>query len=120
MDEYSCLGDKVNCYSMAVISLGKKAVVSPGAYLCTGTHDYEDPTFQLYAKPIHVGENAWICTEVFVGPGVNIGEGAVIGARSVVVKDVSPWTVCAGNPCRAIKTRVIKQTATHSIDEEID
>lgn len=109
MGDYACLGDKVNCYSMAVISLGKKAVVSQGTQLCTGTHDYEDPKFQLYVKPIHIGDEAWICADTFICPGVSVGEGAVVGARSVVTKDILPWTVCAGNPCKVIKPRVIRR-----------
>jgi putative colanic acid biosynthesis acetyltransferase WcaF len=61
-------------------------VVSQGTYLCTGTHDYESPNFQLYAKPISIGDSAWLCAESFINPGITIGEGAVIGARSVVTR----------------------------------
>lgn len=108
MDDYAGMADDVNCYSMAAISLGKKVVVSQGTYLCTGSHDYEDPNFQLYAKPIYVGDNAWLCAESFICAGVTIGEGSVIGARSVVTKDMPAWTVCAGNPCKPIKPRILK------------
>jgi putative colanic acid biosynthesis acetyltransferase WcaF len=108
MDDYAGIADDVNCYSMAVISLGKNVVVSQGTYLCTGTHDYEDLNFQLYAKPINIDDRAWLCAESFIHPGVTIGEGAVIGARSVVTKDMPKWTVCAGNPCKPIKPRVVK------------
>lgn len=108
MDDQSCLADGVICYSMATIRIGARAVVSQGAHLCAGTHDYEDPNFQLYAQPIGIGARAWICTEAFVGPGVEIGEGAVIGARAVVTKSMPAWTVCAGNPCAPIKPRRIR------------
>ena len=108
MADYAGMADDVNCYSMAVVSLGKKVVVSQGTYLCTGSHNYEDPNFQLYAKPIHIGDNAWLCAESFINPGVTIGEGAVIGARALVTKDMPAWTVCAGNPCKPIKPRKIK------------
>lgn len=108
MSDYAGMADDVNCYSMAVVSLGKKVVVSQGTYLCTGTHDYEDASFQLYAKPIYIGDNAWLCAESFIHPGVTIGEGAIIGARSMVTKDMPAWTVCAGNPCKSIKPRIIK------------
>lgn len=109
MEDHAGMADDVNCYSMAVISLGKKVVVSQGTYLCTGSHDYEDPNFQLYAKPIYIGDNAWLCAESFICPGVTIGEGSVIGARSVVTKDMPAWTVCAGNPCKPIKPRIPKK-----------
>lgn len=108
MADQSSLADGVHCYSMARITLGKRVVVSQRAHLCAGTHDYASPNFQLQAFPITIADQAWICTEAFVGPGVEIGEGAVIGARAVVTKSVSPWTVCGGNPARPIKQRVIR------------
>lgn len=110
MDDESAMGRGVICYSMGPITLGKRAVVSQRAHLCAGTHDYEHPGMQLVTKPIHVGDRAWICAEAFVGPGVTVGEGAVIGARAVVTKDVPPWTVGAGNPFRVIKPRVLGGT----------
>jgi putative colanic acid biosynthesis acetyltransferase WcaF len=90
---------------MAPVVLGERAVVSQGVHLCTGSHDYESENFQLFARPIEIGADAWICAEAFLGPGVTIGDGAVIGARSVVTRDQPSWTVCAGNPCRPIKPR---------------
>ena len=107
MADYACLADDVNCYSMAKVTIGAKAIVSQGTYLCTGTHDYNAASFQLVAKPITIGDNAWVCAQSFIGPGVTVGDGAVVGARSVVTKDVPKWTVVAGNPCRIIKNRVV-------------
>lgn len=108
MHDQASMADDVNCYSMATVELGRKCVVSQGAYLCAGTHDYEDPNFQLLARPITIGEGAWICAQSFVGPGVEVGNGAVIGARSVVTRNMPEWTVCAGNPCRPLKPRVVR------------
>lgn len=102
------VADGATLYSMAQISLGSRCVISQGAHLCTGSHDYTDPLFALYAKPITVGPETWICAEAFVGPGVEIGEGAVIGARSVVLRNMPAWTVCGGYPCVPIKPRVMK------------
>jgi putative colanic acid biosynthesis acetyltransferase WcaF len=93
------VGDQATLYSMALIKLGERSVVSQGSHLCCGTHDYNDPTFQLYAKPITVGDDAWVCAEAFICPGVTIGAGAVVGARAVATKDIPEWTVWAGNPC---------------------
>ncbi len=108
MGELSAVSDDVNIYSMAKIRIGRKATVSQGSHLCAGTHDYESRNFQLYSKPIDIGDEAWVCADAFVGPGVNIGEGAVIGACAVVSKDMPAWTVCAGNPCKPLKPRVIR------------
>ena len=102
------MGRGANCYCMGRIVLGERCVVSQGAHLCAGTHDYEAPNFQLVTAPITIGARAWVCTEAFVGPGVTVGEGAVIGARAVATKDMPAWTVCAGNPCRPLKPRVVR------------
>jgi len=105
MANHSTLARRTICYSMASISLGERAVVSQGVHLCTGSHDYESENFQLFALPIEIGSDVWICAEAFIGPGVVVATGAVIGARSVVTRDQPAWMVCAGNPCRQIKPR---------------
>lgn len=99
------VADGAILYNQAKIRLGRRVVISQGSHLCCGSHDYEDPNFPLIAKPITVGDQAWIAAECFVHSGITIGEGAVIGARSVVTKDVPAWMVCAGNPCQPIKPR---------------
>lgn len=101
MKRGATLGRGVDCYTMGPISLGERAVVSQGAFLCTGTHDFHRPEFQIYAKPIRIGDNAWVCAEAFVGPGVTVGDGAVLGARGAAFKDLAPWTVYSGNPAQA-------------------
>ena len=103
MGDYSCLADHAVCDSMDKIIIGKKVVISQGARLITGTHDYEDPGFRLCTKPINIGSNTWIAAEAFICPGITIGERTVIGARSVITHDMPAWMVCAGNPCRPIK-----------------
>ena len=94
-------------YCQGKITVGRQAVISQGAYLVTGTHDYTKAGFPLITTPIHVGDQAWIAAEAFVHPGVTIGEGCVIGARSVVTKNMPDWMVCAGHPCTPIKIRTI-------------
>lgn len=105
MGRFSCLGLDVTCYCMAPIRLGDFALVSQGAHLCGGTHDIDDPHFQLIARPISIGDNAWVAAEAFVGPGVSIGTGAVLGARSVCFRSIDPWKVHAGNPAKFIRAR---------------
>lgn len=110
MDDYSCLGPFVDCYNQGKIQIGKKVVVSQKSYLCASTHNYNLSGFPLVCKPIAIDSEAWIAADAFVGPGVTIGDGAVIAARAVVVKDVEPWTIVGGNPAVFIKKRVIKDT----------
>lgn len=98
----------VTLYSQGKITIGYRAVVSQGAYLCAGTHDYNNPGFPLITKPIDIGDHAWIAAEAFIHPGVRIGDGCVIGARSVVNKDMPDWTVCSGHPCCPISERELE------------
>jgi putative colanic acid biosynthesis acetyltransferase WcaF len=108
MGPYSCIGRRVICYSMAKIRFDDYAMVSQGAHLCAGSHDISDPYFQLIVRPIVLGERAWIATEAFVGPGVTVGKGAVLGARGVAFSDLPPWTVSVGNPSRVLKERALR------------
>jgi putative colanic acid biosynthesis acetyltransferase WcaF len=93
-------------YSQGKISIGYRATVSQGSHLCAGTHDYTKPGFPLITKPIVIGDHAWVAAEVFVHPGVTIGDGCVVGARSVVTKDMPTWMVCSGHPCKPLKERI--------------
>lgn len=101
------IGDGVNLYSQDKISIGRKTVISQGVQICTGTHDYTKMGFPLYTKPIVIGDNVWVASDAFIHPGITIGEGAVIGARSVVNKDMPKWMVCSGHPCKPIKERTL-------------
>lgn len=110
MHEHSYIGPRVQVYSMAKITFQAYALASQGAHLCAGTHDIEDPDFQLYAKPIVIGARAWVAAEAFVGPGVTVGEGAVLGARGCAFKDLEPWSVYVGNPAREVRKRNMRST----------
>lgn len=101
----SWIGWHVDVYNYAKVTIGRMAVVSQYTYLCTGTHDYEDPTFPLVFFPITIGDQAWVAADCFVAPGVSVGEGAIIASRSVVTKDMPAWKICAGHPCAPIKDR---------------
>lgn len=107
MGELSVLGDDVDCYTMDRITIGSKVAVSQRAFLCTGSHDVSSLRRPLVTEPIVIGDHCWIAAEAMVMPGVRIGEGAVIGARSLVTKDQPAWTICGGSPCRPIRAREI-------------
>lgn len=97
-------------YSQGMITIGKRAVVSQGAHLVAGTHDYTKPGFPLITRPICIGDYVWVAAEAFVHPGVTINTGCVIGARSVVTNDMPAWTICAGHPCKPLKQRQLEGT----------
>ena len=103
----SLLADGVNCYNMAQIIIGARTIVSQDVYLCGGTHDFTRASRPLLAKPIIIGDDVWLAAGVFIGPGVVVPDGCVVGARAVVSRKLDPWTVYAGNPAQPIKKRTI-------------
>ena len=105
---YVAIGERVRLYNCADIYAGSKCVISQYAYLCTASHDISSKSNRLISAPIHIGSFAWVASDAFVGMGVTIGEGAVVGARACVFKDVDPWTVVGGNPAMFIKKRELK------------
>ena len=109
MDAYSCLASDVDCSNVDVIHIGANTTVSQGTFLCTASHDITNPLNPLITAPILIEDQAWVAADAFVGMGVTIGQGAVVGARAAVFKDVEPWTVVGGNPAKFIKKRIIKE-----------
>lgn len=105
----SSIGEWVLVYNLGKVTIGCRATISQRAHLCAGTHDFRDPVLPLMKPPIQVGDDVWVCADVFVGPSVKIGVGAVLGARSVVTKDVEGWSVVAGNPAKFIKRRELEE-----------
>ncbi|AFD08012.1 acetyltransferase (isoleucine patch superfamily) [Solitalea canadensis DSM 3403] len=108
MGEYACLGPYVDCYNQGKIKIGANTTISQKAYLCASSHDISDPSNPLILKPITIEDQAWIAADSFIGPGVFIRQGAVVGARSAVFKNVDAWTVVGGNPAVFIKKRELK------------
>lgn len=105
--DYVWVGDNATLYSVAEISIGSHSVISQEAYLCAGTHDYQDVSFKFVGAPIQVAAECWISARSFIGPGVKVGYAAVIGAGSIVMKDVEPLAIMAGNPAKLIRKRNI-------------
>jgi putative colanic acid biosynthesis acetyltransferase WcaF len=107
MGDGACLADDVDCYSVARVKVGARTTVSQYSYLCTASHDHARRDMPLVTSPIVLGDDVWITADVFVGPGVTIGDGAVVLARSSVVRDLPAWMVCAGTPARPLRRREI-------------
>jgi putative colanic acid biosynthesis acetyltransferase WcaF len=105
--DYSAVGERVLIYNLGKVTIGTRVTISQQAHLCAGSHDYTRAEMPLERLPITVGDEAWICTDAFIGPNVSVGSGAVVGARAAVFEDVQPWTVVGGNPARFIKERVL-------------
>lgn len=106
--DYAWVGDEVTLYSLGEIEIGAKAVISQRSYLCTAGHDYTLANFNIYTHKVTVGEQAWIASDVFIAPGVSVGRGTVVGARSSVFADLPEMMVCWGAPAKPIKQRVIE------------
>jgi putative colanic acid biosynthesis acetyltransferase WcaF len=105
MERGSCLADEVDCYNVATIHLEEGVTVSQKSFLCTASHDFDSPYFPLVGGGIRIRRGAWVAADAFIGPGVSIGERAVVLARSVIVRDVEPGTVVGGNPGRVLRNR---------------
>lgn len=97
--------DGAEIYNPAPIRLGSHAILSQDAYLCGATHDYDDAAFPLLAYAMEIGPYAWICARASVAPGVDVGEGAVLGMGSVATRSMEPWGVYAGAPAVKVKER---------------
>lgn len=104
----ACIGPHTELYNKAMIKVGDDCAISQGAYLCTASHDISSVMLPLTIAPIEIKDKVWIAADAFVGKGVTIGEGAVIGARACVFKNVDSWTVVGGNPATVLKKRVIQ------------
>lgn len=102
MGEHVWLGEDVVLLNLAPIRLGSNVCVSQRAFLCTGSHDYRKPGFDLQTSPIRVGNGSWIAAMAFIGPGVEIGAGSVVAAGAVVIKPVAGGVVVAGNPAQEL------------------
>ncbi|MEG4393300.1 hormogonium polysaccharide biosynthesis acetyltransferase HpsU [Microcoleus sp. BROC3] len=109
--DYSWIGDDVVLYSLDRIAIGKHCVISQKSYLCTGTHDSQDPAFGLITASVTINNGVWIAADCFIGPGVEIGANALIGARSSVFKNMPAGFICTGTPCRPRCQREINKSS---------
>lgn len=109
MGEHAALAEEVLVYNLGPIRIGEHTVVSQRTHLCAGTHDYHREDLPLMRSFITIGRGVWICADSFIGPDVTVGDNALVGARSVVMRDVPPAMIVAGNPARVVKARPYPQ-----------
>ncbi len=105
MGDYSCIGEHVTVYNLGRVTIGSHTVISQNVHLCGGTHDYTKPDLPLVRSAITIGSGVWVCADAFIGPCVTIGDNSIVAARAVVVKDVPPGVIVAGNPAVVKKRR---------------
>jgi|SRR5436190_11365 len=113
--DYSWIGDNVMLYSLGNINIGQNVVISQKCYLCTGSHDYKKPEFTIYSKPIIIEDECWLAADVYVAPGIRIGKGTVVGARSSVFKSLPANKICIGTPAAPVKDRTDDTISSQTI-----
>ena len=105
----NCLiGPRVRLYNQGRITVGARSVISQGAHLCASSHDVSDPDFQLVLRPITIGSGCWVAAEAFVGPGVTMADGSVLGARGALFGSAEANGIYQGNPAVWIKLRQLR------------
>ncbi|GHA85133.1 colanic acid biosynthesis acetyltransferase WcaF [Algimonas arctica] len=110
--EYAAVGDGAILYSLGTIEIGPSTTISQYAHLCAGSHDHQRSDFPLAKLPIKIGAEAWVCADAFIGPGVSVGNRAIVGARAVAMRDINNSAIMVGNPATQIGTRDTKGRRT--------
>ena len=105
---HTWIGEGVWIDNLNDVRIGSNACISQDAFLCTGSHDWASSRFSLITEPISIGDGAWVSARSVVGPGVTVGEGAVLSLGSIATKDLAPWGIYFGNPVKKVKLRKIK------------
>lgn len=105
----AALGDRANAYSLGLIDIHEYATVAQEAYLCTGTHAFDKPAQNLITAPIVIKSHVFVGARAFIMPGVVVGEHAIVGACSVVTKNVPAHSIVAGNPALIIQRKDVSK-----------
>ena len=106
--DHCWIGEEVWIDNLAPVTLEDNVCISQGVYLCTGNHDWGQPTFDLRLGAIHLKSGSWLGAKSRVGPGVTLETGAVLTLGSVAAESLKAMTIHAGNPAQPIKERVMK------------
>jgi putative colanic acid biosynthesis acetyltransferase WcaF len=104
---YSWIGEEVWIDNLAPVSIGNNVVLSQGAMLLTGNHDYKKSTFDLIVKKIVLEDGVWIGAQAVVCPGVIYRSHSILSVGSVATKELSEYTIYQGNPAVEVKKRMI-------------
>lgn len=103
--DHAWIGEEVFILNFEPVRIGAHACISQRVFLCAGNHDYRDPAMSYRNQPITIDDGAWVGAQSFVGPGVTVGEDAVVTAGSVVTHSLPADMICSGNPCVPVKAR---------------
>lgn len=117
---HTWIGEEAWLDNLDRLEIGANCCVSQGAYLCTGSHDWSSPAFDLVTKPIKIGDGAWIAARAVVGPGVVVGEGAVLALGAVATENLQPWSVYAGTPARFVRRRTVDEEGARGQPDAVD
>jgi putative colanic acid biosynthesis acetyltransferase WcaF len=114
------IGERVWIDNLTIVRLGDNVCISQGCYICTGNHDWGDPSFGLIVRPVELKSGAWAGAMSVLLPGVSLDEGAVAGAGSVVVRMIPAYEVHTGNPASFARVRHIREVpAPYGVTEQV-
>lgn len=103
--DHTWIGEDVWIDNLAFVKIGNNCCLSQGAYLCTGSHDWSKPSFDLIVKPIEIHDNAWIAARALVAPGTVVAQGAVVGLGSLAKGRLMEWSIYTGVPAKKVQDR---------------
>lgn len=106
--DHTWIGESAWLDSLTTIRIGANCCISQAAYLCTGNHDWADPTFSLIVKPIVIEDGAWVAAKAVVLPGVTLGSHSILTAGSVASKNTEAYGIYRGNPAQRVGERTIR------------
>lgn len=106
IDDYSWVGDDCVLYNLGEISIGRHVALAHGVYVNTGGHFYDKKSFDIFSKPVVIEDECWLTNDVYIAPGVTIGKGSILAARSSALKDIPPGKICVGTPAKPVKDRI--------------
>ncbi len=107
--DHSWIGDDCVLYNLGKITIGSNVAIAHKVYINTGGHDYQKETFDIFAKAVCIEDECWITNDVYIAPGVTVGKGTVVGARSTVLHNLPPGKICVGSPAKQIRDRLEKE-----------